>query len=260
MTRPCALVTGAAGGIGSAVVRRLADDGYGVLAVDWCAGPAAAPYPMPTQDHLARVARGHERVATRTVDVRDPAQVRAAVVDAVERWGRLDVVVAAAAVVDGGRPLWETSAADLARLWEIDAAGVFHTAAAAVPAMLDGPDPSRGRFVALASTAGSRGLFGLAGYTMVKHAVVGLVRGLAADLVGTGVCATAVSPGATRTRMLERTAALYPDTDVDDLAAHQLLRRTLEPEEIAATVAFCCSPEGAVLNGHVVHADGGQST
>lgn len=260
MTRsgvPVALVTGAARGIGAAVVHRLAEDGYAVLGVDWCAGPDAVPYPMPTSADLAAVAAPHERVATRVIDTRDRAALEEAVAYAVERWGSLDVAVAAAAVVAGGRPLWQTSDEDLDLLWGVDARGVWNTAAAAVPAMLGAPDPSRCRFVAIASAAGSHGLFHLAGYTMVKHAVVGLVKGLAADLVGTGVTAVAVSPGATETAMLARTAALYPGTDVADLTSRQLLGRSLRPDELAATVAFCCSPEGAVLNGSVVHADGG---
>lgn len=257
MTRPCALVTGAAGGMGSAIVRRLADEGYSVQAVDWCAGPSADPYPMPAPEDLAAVAAGREHVLTQEADVRDPSQLRSAVDAAVEHWGRLDVVVAAAAVIGGGKSLWKTPPAELALLWEIDAVGVFNTAVATVPTLLASPDPSRCRFVAIASTVGSYGVFGLAAYTMVKHAVVGLVKGLAADLAGTGVTATAVSPGATRTPMLAQTAALYPDIDINDLSARQLLGRPLEPEEIAATVAFCCSREGAVVNGHVVHADGG---
>ena len=101
------------------------------------------------------------------------------------------------------------------------------------------------------------GLHHLAAYNAAKHAVVGLVKGLAADLVGTGVTACAVSPGSTRTPMLQATAALYGLDDVDAFAANQLLRRILEPEEVAATIAFCCSREAVALNGSVVQADGG---
>ena len=252
-----ALVTGAARGIGAAVVRRLADEGCAVLALDACAGPDAAPYPMPTRADLEQVAAPYEHVVPVVADVRDRDAVGAAVRDAVDRWGRLDVAVAAAAVIAGGRPLWETPPEELDLLWEVDVKGVWHTAAAAVPAMLAGPDPHGCRFVAVASAAGSHGLFHLAAYNAAKHAVVGLVRGLAADLVATGVTAVAVSPGATDTAMLRRTAELYPDATVDDLVAHQLLRRPLAPEEVAATVAFCCSADGAVLNGGVVPADGG---
>ena len=87
--------------------------------------------------------------------------------------------------------------------------------------------------------------------------VVGLVEGLAADLVGTGVTAVAVSPGATRTPMLERTAALYGVENIEDFRQSNHLRRILEPEELAKTVAFCCSPEAGILNGSVVVATGG---
>jgi NAD(P)-dependent dehydrogenase (short-subunit alcohol dehydrogenase family) len=124
--------------------------------------------------------------------------------------------------------------------------------------MLNASEPTRCRFVAVASAAGERGLFHLAGYAARKHAVIGIVRGLAADLVGTGVTAVAVSPGATDTDMLTATAALYDDiNDPSELGNHQRLRRMLEPHEIAATIGFCCSVEGAALNGSVVRAEGG---
>jgi NAD(P)-dependent dehydrogenase (short-subunit alcohol dehydrogenase family) len=113
--------------------------------------------------------------------------------------------------------------------------------------------------VAVASAAGSHGLFRLAGYTAAKHAVVGIVRGLTADLVGTGVTAAAVSPGSTDTAMLAATARIYGLGSAAELAGHQLLRRIISPDEIAATIAYCCSPAGGVLNGTVVHADGGFS-
>ena len=256
-----ALVTGAGRGIGAAIVRRLADDGYRVIALDWCAGDdgVSSPglYPQATKAELESVAAPYDgRVVTHAGDVREPAALDAAVAGAVRLWGRLDVAVAAAAVIAGGRPLWETAPADLDLLWEIDAKGVWNTAAAAMPAMLAGPDPSGCRFVAIASAAGSHGLFGLSAYNAAKHAVVGIVRGLAADLVGTGVTAVAVSPGSTATPMLDQTARLH-DVTTADLAQHQLIRRVIEPAEIAATVALCCSREGAVLNGSVVHADGG---
>lgn len=257
MTRRVALVTGAARGIGAAVVRRLAQEGCAVLAVDACAGPDATPYPMPTEDDLAQVAATSSNVLPCVADVRDRTALESAVAYAVDEWGRLDVAVAAAAVIAGGRPLWETPDDDLDLLWDVDAKGVWNTAAVTVPAMLTGPDPSVCRFVALSSAAGDQGLFQLAAYNAAKHAVVGIVRGLASDLVATGVAAVAVSPGSTRTPMLAETAALYGDVGPDDLAAHQLLRRPLEPDEIAEVVALCCGPGGAALNGSVVHADGG---
>ncbi|WP_257952835.1 mycofactocin-coupled SDR family oxidoreductase [Nocardioides sp. B-3] len=185
--------------------------------------------------------------------------MRAAADAAMERWGRLDAAVAGAAVMVGGSPQWETSDADLDTLWGIDVLGARNTAAVAVPLMVEGPDPAGCRFVAVASTAGSRGLFHLAGYTVVKHAVIGLVRGLAADLVGTGVTAVAVSPGATGTTMLEATARIYGLDDAAALAAHQLSRRVHEPDEVAATIAHCCSVAGGLLNGSVLEVGGGST-
>ncbi|QWF22564.1 SDR family oxidoreductase [Nocardioides sp. LMS-CY] len=238
-----ALVTGAAGGIGSATVARLLAQGYAVVGVD----------------REAAVVPESERAAHVRGDVRDQRVLESAVALAVERWGRLDAVVAAAAVIAGGRPLWETPLEEVYDLWEADARTVWQTAVAAVPVMLAGPDPSGCRFVAVASAAAHQGLFGLGAYVAAKHAVVGLVKGLAADLVGTGVTACAVSPGSTRTPMLDATADIYGLTDAEAFAGHQLLRRLLDPDEVAATLAFCCSREAAVLNGSVVSATGGFS-
>jgi SDR family mycofactocin-dependent oxidoreductase len=261
MTDRVALVTGAARGIGAATVRLLAGRGYKVVALDWCAGddrPPFVPYPLPTTADLHQVAKDTgASVVPYVADVRDRAALEAAVAETVDRWGRLDVAVAAAAVMLGGQPLWETSPQELQTLWDIDVVGVWNTAAAAVPAMLAGPDPHGCRFVAVASAAGSHGLFRLAGYNAAKHAVIGLVKGLAADLVGTGVTAAAVSPGSTRTDMLSHTATLYDLEHPGEFAAQQLVQRLLEPEEIAAAIAFCCSREGAVVNGSVVQAHGG---
>ena len=258
-----ALVTGAARGIGAATVRALVEQGYRVVAVDSCAGdgerrPAGVAYALATPAELLAVAaEAGTSVVTQVADVRDRAALDAAAALAVDQFGRLDAVVAAAAVIAGGAPLWQTPDDQLQTLWQVDVQGVWNTAAACVPLMLAGPDPGNCRFVALASAAGTHGLFHLSAYTAAKHAVVGLVKGLAADLVGTGVTATAVSPGSTRTAMLHATAALYGHEGVERFADSQLVQRLIEPAEIAATIAFCCSPAGGVLNGSVVHADGG---
>lgn len=251
-----AVVTGAARGIGAASVRHLADDGYRVLAIDSCEG-SRLPYPLPGPDELDAVVRPYgSQVRAAVADVRDRAALATLVEGAVREWGRVDVAVAAAAVIRGGAPLWETSDSDLDVLLGVDVRGVWNTAAACLPTMLHGPDPSRCRFVAVASTAGEAGMFRLAAYNVAKHGVIGLVRGLAADLVGTGVTACAVSPGSTDTEMLRATADLY-GVSTADLANHQRLKRLLTPDEIAATIAFACSEAGAALNGSVVRADGG---
>lgn len=256
-----ALVTGAARGLGAATVRALAAEGLRVVALDSCAGEdhhlAGVGYPLGTAADLGHITHGQDgRVATAVADVRDRAALDKVAAETLDRWGRLDVVVAAAAVLSGGRPQWETPYDELAAMWEVDVGGVWHTAAATVPHLLASPDPSSARFVAVASTAGEHGMFHLTAYACVKHAVVGLVRGLAADLVGTGVCAVAVSPGPMTTHMLAATARLYGVSE-DELVSRQLLRTPLSPDEVACTIAFCCSRGARALNGSVVTADGG---
>jgi SDR family mycofactocin-dependent oxidoreductase len=255
-----ALVTGAARGIGAATVAELCGLGYAVTALDVCSGghvPLGVGYPMATPDDLDTLAKQFgDQVLAVEADVRDREALELAVNATLLRFGRLDAVVAAAGVVVGGLAQWETPDEHLDTLMAVNVRGVWNTAAATLPVMLSGPAPQGCRFVAIASAAGERGLFKLAGYVASKHAVIGIVRGLAADLVGTGVAAIAVAPGSTDTPMLAATADLY-DSTPGDLAAHQGIRRLLQPEEIAATIALCCSPAGAALNGSVVRADGG---
>ncbi|MGW3471906.1 mycofactocin-coupled SDR family oxidoreductase [Saccharopolyspora sp. NPDC000995] len=253
-----AIVTGAARGIGAAVVERLAADGWRVVAVDICADIQGVTYPLGTRDQLAALAKKWpESVRDIVADVRDEAAIRQAVAVAETEFGGLDAAVAAAAVMAGGQPLWETSNDEWDALFDIGVRGVANLARAAVPMLLQRPQPRTGRFVALASSAAHRGLYHLAGYNAAKHAVVGLIRGLATDLRGTGITATAVSPGSTRTDMLTATAAYYDLPDVEEFSQHQLVERLLEPDEVAAAVCWLCSEQASAITGTVVHADGG---
>ncbi|MEV4788606.1 mycofactocin-coupled SDR family oxidoreductase [Streptomyces tuirus] len=255
--RRVAVVTGAARGIGAATVRRLAAAGWAVVAVDRCADDPEVPYPLAEPGQLDVLAEGFELVRTVRADVRDEEGLRAAVDLAEREFGGLDAAVASAAVMLGGGPLWEQTDAQWRTLLDVDVMGVTRLARAAVPALLRRPQPRSGRFVALASAAAHRGLWRLGAYCAAKHAVVGLVRGLACDLRDTGVNAVAVSPGSTRTDMLRATADLYGLPDVDDLADRQLTGRPLEPEEVAAVVAWACSADSFSVTGSVLHADGG---
>jgi len=258
VTGRVAVVTGAARGIGAAVVEQLAASGWRVVAVDLCADLPGVAYPLGTHDQLLALAEAWPgAVLAQVGDVRDPDALAEAVATAEREFGGLDAAVAAAAVITGGHPLWETTDEQWRALFDTGVDGVFNLARAAVPAMLRRPEPRSGRFVALASAAAHRGLLHLTGYNAAKHAVVGLVRGLATDLGGTGVTATAVSPGSTRTDMLTATAAQYGLGDVEEFGRHQLVGRLLEPTEVAAAVCWLCGEQSAAVTGSVLHADGG---
>jgi SDR family mycofactocin-dependent oxidoreductase len=254
-----AVVTGAARGIGAAVTHRLAGEGWRVVAVDAGADVVdGLAYPLGTRAELDAVAAAHpDAVRPVVADVRDQDAVSRAVAVAVAEFGGLDAAVAAAATMAGGRPLWETTDAEWDALYDTGLRGVLHLARAAVPALLARPQPRAGRFVALASAAAHTGLWHLAAYNAVKHGVVGLVKGLAADLRGTGVTATAVSPGSTDTAMLAATAALYGMPSPEPFGAQQLVERLLDPTEVAAAVCWLCGPGSAAVTGSVLHADGG---
>jgi len=263
ITGRVALVTGAARGIGRATVERLCVDGYHVIAIDSCKGisdQTGVDYALATPQELDSLQRSYpSQVIALTGDVRDRDFLDSAAALAMERFGRLDAAIAAAAIILGGKSQWEMSEEDLRLLIDVDVIGVWNTAAASIPRMMASSTPHQCRFVAVASAAGEQGLFRLAGYNAAKHAVVGLVRGLAADLVGTGITAVAVSPGSTATAMLDETARIYGLADPHDFADSQLIQRLLTPQEIADTIAFCCSPSGGALNGSVVRATGGFS-
>jgi SDR family mycofactocin-dependent oxidoreductase len=250
-----ALVTGAARGIGAAVVRRLLARGFVVHALDSCAGTSAGTsYPLATRTDLdAVVALDPDRVVPVVADIRDLAALTDTADRAVATYGSLDVVVANAAVMAGGASLWQTTDEDLRLLWENDALGVWNTARATVPHLLRSERTPT--FVAVASAAAEHGLWHLAAYCMAKHAVLGIARGLAADLRGTGVTACTVSPGSTDTRMLQATADLYEVT-VEELAQSQTTGRPLGADEVAAVIELAATA-GPVVHGSVLHADGG---
>lgn len=260
MNRPVALVTGAARGIGAATVRLLVADGWSVVAADICDDVAGIEYGLATPEDLAAVgAAGGAHVLTMQVDVRSQTALHDATEAAVEHFGRLDAAIAVAGVFKARTPLWEVTDADWNTITDIDLTGVFHTARAAIPAILASPEPRRGRFVAVSSSAGTIGLAKMAPYVAAKHGVVGLVKALAVDLAGTGVTSNAVAPGSVRTAILEASAAAF-NTDIDDFAAHQRpLARLVEPSEVADAICWLCSEGASAVTGTVMPVDGGMT-
>jgi SDR family mycofactocin-dependent oxidoreductase len=258
---PVAVVTGAARGIGASTVDRLVSAGWMVVAVDVCADDPALDYPLATPDELSALADTHgDSVHPMVGDVRSRADMGAAVDEAVRRYGGLTAAVAVAGVVSGGPPLWETADAQWDVQFAVNVGGVRHLAAAAVPVLLDSPEPRGGRVVAVASAAGLLGLRRLSGYSASKHAVIGLVKSLAADLAGTGITANAVCPGSTRGPILDASAAVYGLASAEEFAAQQLVERLLVPDEPAALIAWLCGPDSSGITGAALPVDGGMTT
>lgn len=255
-----AIVTGAGRGIGAATAVALADDGWSLVLLDRCADDDALDYPLATKADLdAVVERCGDAVGVEG-DVRDQAALDAAVALAVERWGGLDAAVAAAGCVVGGTRAWEDDDGRWATMLDVNLGGVRRLARAAVPAMLERPEPRAGRFVAISSMGGSVGLPLLAAYVAAKHGVNGLIRSMAAELGPLGITANAVAPGSTTTAMLEASAAVYGLSDTADLVAQHLLARPLQPEEVGAAVAWLCGPSASGITGAVVPVDAGATS
>jgi SDR family mycofactocin-dependent oxidoreductase len=249
-----AVVTGAGRGIGAATARALHADGWRLVLVDRCEDDPALPYALATKDELDAVAQETDGIAC-VADVRSQEQLDAAVATAVETHGGLDAAVAVAGGIAGGEA-WSMPEATWDVMLGVNLEGVWRLARAAVPAMLE---RGAGRFVAVASAGGTLGLPLLSAYSAAKHGVIGFVRSLAAELGPHGITANAVAPGSTRTAMLDASAAVYGLTDVDEFASHHLLQRLVTPAEVAAAIAWVCSPAASGVTGAVIPVDAGMT-
>jgi SDR family mycofactocin-dependent oxidoreductase len=255
-----AIVTGAARGIGAATVDTLVNDGYRVVAVDRCRNIPEVPYALATPAELdAVVARHGDAVLGLVGDVRSATDMQLAVETAARHFGRLDAVVACAGVVAAGGPLWEISDAAWDAVWSVNVLGTRRLIEAAAPTLIANGPGANGRIVAVASAAGTMGLRYLAAYSAAKHAVVGLIRGVAMDLAEYGVTANVVSPGSTRTAILEASAAVYGLASGEVFGAQQPIGRLIEPMEIAQSITWLCSPASSAITGADFAVDGGMT-
>ena len=234
------VVTGGAKGIGRAVVARFAAAGDRVVAVG--------------RDRRALEAT--EAAAAEVCDVTDEGQVTVLF----ERLGPVDVLINNAGVA-ASAPLERTTLGDWHKQLDVNATGAFLCTRAVVGGMIERGD---GRIVTVASTAGRIGSRYAAAYAASKHAAVGLMRSVAAEVAGAGVTANAVCPAYVRTDMTRRSIArIVAATDRSEeeaevaLVASSPLGRLLEPDEVAFAIAFLAAPEAGAINGQTLVLDGG---
>jgi 3-oxoacyl-[acyl-carrier protein] reductase len=245
-----ALVTGAASGIGAATARVFAEAGADIAA-GW----------YPPDPHDVEPTRRSVEATGRTclvaeVDVSDTGSVTAFVSRTIDELGRLDVVVANAAIARDV-PSSELDDARWSALLEVDLGGVFRCFRAAIPHMIDA---GWGRLLATSSIAGAyQGWARHAHYTAAKAALVGLVRTLAIELGPHGITANAVAPGVIETpQSLDPVNSLGPE-GVREFAARVPVGRNGRPEDIASTFLYLASEEASFLTGQVILVDGGVS-
>jgi NAD(P)-dependent dehydrogenase (short-subunit alcohol dehydrogenase family) len=248
MAGKVALVSGGGSGIGAAVVRGLAEAGAAVAAMGRRREAVQA---------VADEAGGVACVGDSAV----PADAERAVADCIERWGRLDVVVANAggegtgAVADTDDAAWSASV-------ESNLTSCFVLTRAALPSLV----AQGGAIVIVSSLAGLAAPPREAGYVASKHALIGLMRSLARDYGPQGVRVNAVCPGWTRTPMADGIMdRLGARRGLDREGAYTLvtaqvpLRRPAEADEVAAVCVFLASDAASAVTGAVVTVDGGAS-
>ena len=185
-------------------------------------------------------------------DVTDEARV-AEVLDGLE----VDVLVNNAGVSDSA-PVERTTLEQWRAQLDVNATGAFLCTRAVLGGMAE---RGHGRIVTVASVAGHRGSRYTGAYTASKHAAIGFMRAVAAEVAGSDVTANAVCPAYVRSDMTDRTiAGIEARTGRDGeaaLAEMAPLGRLVEPEEVAFAVAFLAAPEAGAINGQTLILDGG---
>lgn len=244
MTSPSsrnALITGASGGIGKAVARRLAKDGFS-LVVHYAGNGTKA------EELVAEVKQGGTKAIAIKADVAIAAEVESLFKRSLDEFGHIDAVVHTAGVM----PLFPISRGDVETFDKVistNLRGTFLVLSQAAQRM-----PSGGRIVAFSSSVLAKSFPNYGAYIASKAGVEGLVRVLANELRGRNITVNAIAPGPTGTDLFLKGKG---EALIKELANLAPLERLGTPEDIAGVVSFLVGPDGGWVNAQVVRANGG---
>lgn len=236
---PCAVVTGSAGGLGTAIVDRLALDGYSVAALDKAAD-------------ITHSAREGADISDWQCDVTDPENVHRVVREVAEIHGGIDVLVNNAGVLTGRASFLDATPAELHRVFGVNAVGSVLMTQACHPFLRE--SGRRGRVINVASRTFFTGGRGQLAYVASKGALIGMTRVMARELGMDGITVNAVMPAqvATPGTLAHSEPEVFTET-----MRQQSIQRLVTPDDFAALVAFVASSEASMITGQTMVCDGG---
>jgi 3-oxoacyl-[acyl-carrier protein] reductase len=242
LTGQTAMVTGAGAGIGEVIASRLAAAGARVAVADLDPDAAKAI--------AEKIGAGAFAVP---VDVTDVQQVQAAIARVLEIAGSLEILVNNAGIAGRAAPIWEQTDAEWHRVMNLNINAPFYLCRAVLPHMRA---RGYGRIVNIASIAGKEGNPNMVAYSASKAALIGLTKSIAKEVAAEGICINAVTPAVIRTRLLEQ----LTQAQVDYMVQRIPMKRTGQPEEVAAVVHFLSSRDCSFVTGQCYDVSGGRAT
>ena len=240
-TSKVALVTGASGGIGRVVAKRLASDGF-AIAVHYAGNPAKA------ETVVTEIKGAGKKAIAVQADVAKPADVERLFKQTLDAFGTIDVVVHSAGIM----PLLPIAGGDVETFDKVistNLRGAFVVLAQAAQHVSSG-----GRIIAFSSSVIAKAFPTYGPYIASKAGVEGLVRVLANELRGRNITVNAVAPGQVETELFLKGKS---DARIDELKKMNPLERLGQPEDMANLVSFLAGPDGGWINAQVLRANGG---
>lgn len=257
-----AFITGAGRGQGRAHAIRLAEEGADIIAIDACANFDTMIYDLASEEDLAQTVKEVEaldrRIIATKVDVRDAAGLAEAVNNGVAELGRLDVVVANAAICSWQK--WDETSPEI---WQdtldVNLTGVWNTMLAGVPHLIEG---GGGSIICTSSTSGLKGTPWLAPYVAAKHGVVGISNMMANELARHKIRVNTVHPTGVDTPLATNgfdvlNKYIEEDPKMGPIFVNPMPVELLEPRDISNAVLFLASDEARYVTGLQFKVDAG---